>query len=71
MRKQVAVVMGGLSHESEISKRSGEAVVKALQEAGYEVVPVCITQESVAEVPEGVEAVFLRSDGRGQVLTLG
>ena len=63
MRQQVAVVMGGLSHESEISKRSGEAVVKALQEAGYEVVPVCITQESVAEVPEGVEAVFIALHG--------
>ena len=63
MRKQVAVVMGGLSHESEISMRSGEAVVKALQEAGYSVVPVCLTQESVAEVPAEVEAVFIALHG--------
>lgn len=58
MRKRIAVVMGGLSHEAEISLRSGEAVAKALVEAGYEVLPVRLTQESLAELPEGVDAVF-------------
>lgn len=63
MRKHIAVVMGGVSHESEISLRSGEAVVKALQCAGYDVLPVRLTKESTEEIPDGVEAVFIALHG--------
>lgn len=63
MQKQVAVVMGGLSNESEISLRSGEAVVQALQTAGYAVTPVCLKEESVEALPAGVEAVFIALHG--------
>ena len=63
MRKRIAVVMGGVSHEAEISLRSGEAVTKALCDAGYEVLPVRLTQESLDELPDGVEAVFIALHG--------
>ena len=63
MRQQVAVVMGGLSHEAEISLRSGEAVTQALRCAGYNVLPVRLTSESLAELPEGVDAVFIALHG--------
>lgn len=63
MRKRIAVVMGGISHEAEISLRSGEAVVNALNEAGYDVAPVRLTQESLAEMPDDVEAVFIALHG--------
>ena len=38
--KRVAVVYGGFSSERPVSLSSGEAVIKAAQEAGYEVVPI-------------------------------
>jgi D-alanine-D-alanine ligase len=40
MTKHVAVLMGGLSAEREISLRSGTACAKALAEQGYRVTPV-------------------------------
>jgi D-alanine-D-alanine ligase len=40
MTKHVAVLMGGLSAEREISLRSGAACAKALEEQGYRVTPV-------------------------------
>ncbi|QGM98304.1 D-alanine--D-alanine ligase [Methylocystis parvus] len=40
MTKHVAVLMGGLSAEREISLRSGTACAKALEEQGYRVTPV-------------------------------
>lgn len=63
MRKHVAVVMGGVSHESEISLRSGEAVVAALQAAGYTVTPVFLKSESLEGVPSATEAVFIALHG--------
>jgi D-alanine-D-alanine ligase len=38
--KKIAVLMGGLSAEREVSLSSGAAVLDALKEAGYKVVPV-------------------------------
>ena len=59
----VAVLMGGVSSEREVSLRSGQAVVKGLEAAGYAVTPVILEREAVEELPSGTEAVFLALHG--------
>ena len=63
MKKRVAVVMGGTSHEAEISLLSGAAVAKALRAAGYDVVEAKLTKDSVEEVPRDVEAIYVALHG--------
>lgn len=63
MMKRVAVVMGGTSHEAEISLLSGAAVAKALREAGYAVEEVRLTTDSVDALPDDVGAVFIALHG--------
>ncbi len=63
MKKRVAVVMGGTSHEAEVSLRSGSAVVAALQSAGYEVVEVRLTYDGIDEIPRDVQSVFIALHG--------
>lgn len=62
----VAVLMGGVSSEREVSLRSGQAVVEGLASAGYAVTPVVLDRESVETLPPGIEAVFLEI-GRAHV----
>jgi len=61
--KRVAVLMGGTSSESEVSLRSGAAVVEGLKQAGFDVVPVVLTEDRVESLPAGVEAVFIALHG--------
>jgi D-alanine-D-alanine ligase len=61
--KKVAVVMGGTSHEAEVSLHSGQAVVEALITAGYEVVPVVLAEDSIATIPSDVAAVYIALHG--------
>ena len=61
--KKVAVLMGGVSSEREVSLRSGRAVVKGLEAAGYAVTPVVLEREAVEGLPAGIEAVFLALHG--------
>ena len=61
--KKVAVLMGGVSTEREISFLSGESVLKGLIEAGYDAVPHVLDSESIGELPHGVEAVFIALHG--------
>lgn len=63
MHKKVAVVMGGTSHEAEISLRSGHAVVEALEVSGYGVEPVVLTEDSIASLPADVDAVYIALHG--------
>lgn len=63
MKKSVAVVMGGTSHEAEVSLRSGAAVAKALREAGYQVHEERLIEDSIAALPDGIEAVFIALHG--------
>jgi D-alanine-D-alanine ligase len=49
MAKHVAVLMGGLSAEREVSLRSGEACAKALEGGGFHVTPVDVGHD-VADV---------------------
>src|SRR5688572_10456436 len=44
-RTRIAVVFGGRSGEHEVSLRSAEAVLQALDPAKYDVVPIAITHE--------------------------
>ncbi len=60
---RIAVVMGGTSHEAEISLRSGAAIAEALREAGCEVVEVKLKQDSIEMLPRDVEAVFIALHG--------
>ena len=55
MTKHVAVLMGGLSAEREISLRSGEACAKALEEQGFRVTRVDVGHD-VAERARKAEA---------------
>ncbi len=59
---RVAVLMGGISSERDISLRSGQAATRALTACGYEVFPVDVTEPRLA-LPEGTEAVFVALHG--------
>lgn len=71
----VAVLMGGPSSESEISRRSGEAVAAALREAGYRnVVEVVVDREGNFRLPEKTDVAFVAMHGKfgedGQIQSL-
>lgn len=53
----IAVLMGGPGSEREVSLASGRSVVKALQDAGYNAVPVDVTTQHV-DLPEGTDVAF-------------
>ena len=55
--------MGGTSSEKKVSLASGEAVVEALREGGYEVVPVVLERDSLDGIKLDVEAVFIALHG--------
>jgi D-alanine-D-alanine ligase len=61
--KRVAVLMGGISEEREVSLRSGAAVARGLRAAGYTVDEVDV-RSSELDLPEGTDAVFLALHGR-------
>lgn len=61
--KRIAVLMGGTSNEREVSLRSGAAVVKGLEEAGFEVVPVTLERNALDALPRDVDAVFIALHG--------
>ena len=60
--QRVAVLMGGPSAERDVSLRSGQAVARGLEQAGYAVAPVDVQGRSLA-LPAGAEAVFIALHG--------
>ncbi|TDR89029.1 D-alanine--D-alanine ligase [Enterovirga rhinocerotis] len=52
-QKHVAVLMGGLSAEREVSLNSGKACAKALEEQGYRITPIEVDQD-IARVLQAV-----------------
>lgn len=52
MSKRVAVLMGGLSPERDVSLVSGAACSKALREAGYEVVEIDASRQLASQLAE-------------------
>nr|AIA18662.1 D-alanine--D-alanine ligase [uncultured bacterium] len=63
--KKIGVLMGGLSREREVSLRSGQAVLEALQRLGYAVVGIDV-DATVAKAleREKIEVAFLALHGR-------
>lgn len=58
----IAVLMGGISAEREISMASGKAIAEALQGRGYQVSPVDVTKPDF-DVPAGTELAFIALHG--------
>ena len=58
----VAVLMGGISSEREVSLRSGAAVAQGLRDEGYAVVEIDMVTK-VFSIPPEVEAVFVALHG--------
>jgi D-alanine-D-alanine ligase len=64
-KKRIAVMMGGLSREREISLKTGKAVLRALTEKGYTVTPVDVGDDLAEKlVKEKIECAFLALHGR-------
>jgi D-alanine-D-alanine ligase len=64
-QKRIAVLMGGLSAEREISLRTGRAVLNALQEAGYQAVGIDAGRDLPARLAEErIEVAFIALHGR-------
>ena len=63
--KKIAVLMGGLSAEREVSLASGAAVHKALQALGYDAIAVDVKRDlPQILVAEGIGAAFIALHGR-------
>jgi D-alanine-D-alanine ligase len=64
-KKRIAVMMGGLSREREISLKTGKAIQKALSEKGYTVIPIDVGDD-IAEklMKEKIECAFLALHGK-------
>jgi D-alanine-D-alanine ligase len=64
-QKKVAVLMGGLSKEREISLKSGQAVCRALSDSEYEVIPFVIEKKEEVEKLKsiGVDCIFIALHG--------
>ena len=64
-KKKVAVLMGGVSREREISLKTGKAILKALTEKGYSVTPIDVGEDiSERLAKEKIECAFLALHGR-------
>ncbi len=63
--KKIGLLMGGASQEREISFKSGEACLKALESKGYKVVPIDVNTElPLALKGAAIEVAFLALHGR-------
>ncbi|MDY0213180.1 MAG: D-alanine--D-alanine ligase [Desulfuromonadaceae bacterium] len=63
--KAIAVVLGGDSAEREVSLRSGEAVLKALQQRGYQAFPLDSAEDAAQQLLLcGAEVAYLAVHGR-------
>ena len=63
--KKVAVLMGGLSSEREISLRSGQAVLAGLGRGGYHAVPIDVDRSLYEQLKEEqIQVAFIALHGR-------
>jgi D-alanine-D-alanine ligase len=60
--QRIAVLMGGLSAEREVSLNTGAAVVNALRETGYDAVAVQVDDERFP-LPAGIDLAFIALHG--------
>jgi len=64
-RKRIAVLMGGQSSERKISLRTGQAILKALQEKGYQAFPIDVGSDIAFRLKEEkVDIAFIALHGR-------
>jgi D-alanine-D-alanine ligase len=62
---RIAVLMGGLSAERDISLKSGHAVLKGLLHKGYNAIPIDVDRTlPTVLVAEGIDVVFVALHGR-------
>ena len=62
---RVAVLMGGQSREREISLKTGGAIASALEERGYTVIPMDVSEEIATRlVGERIDVAFVALHGR-------
>ncbi len=65
MRRRIAVLMGGISMEREVSLRSGRAAAAALREREHEVIEVDLTEEGIRPVElVNPDVAFIMLHGR-------
>lgn len=63
--KRIGVLMGGISHEREISLKTGSAILKALQEQGYQAVGIEVSSDIVGRLMNAqIDAAFIALHGR-------
>ncbi len=64
-RKKIGVLMGGLSAEREVSLKSGEAILKALRDKGYDAFPVDVDRNVAERLrAERIEISFIALHGK-------
>jgi D-alanine-D-alanine ligase len=76
---RVAVIFGGRSGEHEVSIRSANAVIKAIDRKKYDVLPIAITkegkwlrpQESAALLPASTQSLISTKEASGDIALLG
>jgi D-alanine-D-alanine ligase len=62
--RKIGVLMGGLSSEREISRRTGAAILKALQDKGYAAVAIDVDRDVVSRLQAAaIEAAFIALHG--------
>ncbi len=66
---RVGVIFGGRSGEHEVSLRSAESVIRALDPAKYEAVPIAITREGRWLSTKNAEALLSAGEAIAQALT--
>ena len=66
MKKKIAVVMGGISSEREISLKSGAGVFESLDREKYEPIKVVIDEKTdiIIKIPDDVDFAFLALHGK-------
>src|SRR4029077_4638339 len=63
--RKIGVLLGGLSSEREVSLRTGEAVLAALQQRGHDAIPIYVHRDiDVALRQEKIDVAFLALHGR-------
>lgn len=63
-KKKIGVLMGGLSSERDVSMRSGLAIYQALQELGYDAVPIDVDRDIAGVLrKEKIKLAFLALHG--------
>ena len=66
MKKKIAVIMGGISSEREISLKSGAGVLGSLDREKYEPIEVVIDKKTdiITKIPDDVDFAFLALHGK-------